>query len=440
VSFPRYPEYKDSGIDWLGTVPKHWGTGSMRWLTRRYSGGTPDKNNLEYWEQGTIPWLNSGAVNDRLIKEPSCLISREAFENSSAKWIPAGALVMALAGQGKTKGMVAQLSIPTTCNQSMAAIIPGAELDPRFLYWWLDSNYQNIRNLAGGDLRDGLNLELLGNIQCPLPQAREQEAIAAFLDKETAKIDALISEQEQLIALLKEKRQAAISHAVTKGLNPDAPMKDSGAEWFGKVPAHWTLGGLTRFIGPVVDYRGRTPMKVDEGVFLVTARNIRSGKIDYEASQEFVDLASASSLLARGAPEIGDVLFTMEAPLGQVAQIDRTDIALAQRIVKFRGHAGLMRNRFLMYWILGSACQARLETLATGSTALGIKASKLGMIECLCPPVNEQDAIAEYLDAESERVCSLTKEAENVISLLRERRTALISAAVTGMIDVRVSA
>jgi type I restriction enzyme S subunit len=143
-------------------VPTHWGTGSLRWLTRRYSGGTPDKTNLAYWEHGTIPWLNSGAVNDRVVKEPSTYITADAFSSSSAKWIPEGALVMALAGQGKTKGMVAQLAIRTTCNQSMAAIIPGAEVSGRFLFWWLDSNYKNIRNMAGGDLRDGLNLELLG--------------------------------------------------------------------------------------------------------------------------------------------------------------------------------------------------------------------------------------------------------------------------------------
>lgn len=182
MSFPRYPKYKDSGVAWLCEVPAHWSVGSVRWLTRRYSGGTPDKTNFAYWEEGTIPWLNSGAVNDRLINKPSTYITAEAFENSSAKWIPEGALVMALAGQGKTKGMVAQLAIPSTCNQSMAAIIPGPEIYARFLFWWLESNYQNIRNMAGGDLRDGLNLELLGNIPCPLAPPAEQTVIAAFLE------------------------------------------------------------------------------------------------------------------------------------------------------------------------------------------------------------------------------------------------------------------
>ncbi len=140
MSFPHYPSYKDSGVEWLGEVPQHWRVGSARWLTRRYSGGTPDKTKPEYWEDGTIPWLNSGAVNDRLIVEPSTYITDDAFANSSAKWIPKGALVMALAGQGKTKGMVAQLGIPTTCNQSMAAIIPTEDIEARFLFWWFDAS------------------------------------------------------------------------------------------------------------------------------------------------------------------------------------------------------------------------------------------------------------------------------------------------------------
>lgn len=244
MSLPRYSEYRKSGLNWAAEFPAHWGVVSLKWLCGRYSGGTPDKNKLQFWESGTIPWLNSGAVNDGRIYEPSAYITQEAFENSSAKWIPPGALVMALAGQGKTKGMVAQLMFASTCNQSMAAIVPGKRIKARCLYWWLVCNYQNIRNMAGGDLRDGLNLELLGAIPCPLPPLAEQTAIAAFLDRETTKIDLLIAEQEKLITLLSEKRQATISRAVTKGLNPEVQTKDSGVAWLGEVPSHWDVKKL----------------------------------------------------------------------------------------------------------------------------------------------------------------------------------------------------
>lgn len=164
AKYKTYPEYKDSGVEWCTALPLGWKRTNLRWLSSIYAGGTPSKNVIDYWENGTIPWINSGAVNQSYVTEPSTFISKAAFENSSAKWIPKGALVVALAGQGKTKGMVAQLGINTTCNQSMAAIVFYEKKLSRYIYWWLTSNYQNIRNMAGGDLRDGLNLELLGDI------------------------------------------------------------------------------------------------------------------------------------------------------------------------------------------------------------------------------------------------------------------------------------
>ena len=210
-----HPAMKNSDVEWLDKMPTHWRAAALRWMSKRYSGGTPDKGNDAYWEEGEIPWLNSGAVNDGYITEPSALITQDGFANSSAKWIPKGALVMALAGQGKTKGMVAQLGFQTTCNQSMAAIIPDHSLEPRYLFWWLSANYQNIRNMAGGDARDGLNLDLLGSIQCPLPTDIEQHAIVVYLDHETARIAQLTAKVGAVLSRLTEYRQALITSAVT---------------------------------------------------------------------------------------------------------------------------------------------------------------------------------------------------------------------------------
>ncbi len=248
MSFPRYERYRNSGVEWLPEIPEHWKAVKLKRLSRLYSGGTPDKTQQHYWENGTIPWLSSGEVNQGLITTPSTFITEEAFARSSAKWIPAGSLVMALAGQGKTKGTVAQLAFRCTCNQSMGVIVPDEIGRARFLYWWLTANYENIRNLAGGDLRDGLNLELVGNIACPVISSSEGAWIASFLDHETTKIDALIQEQQHLIELLKEKRQVVISNSVTRGLNPAAPMKESGIDWIGLVPGHWRIGRCGRHV------------------------------------------------------------------------------------------------------------------------------------------------------------------------------------------------
>lgn len=447
MKYATYNEYKPSPMAWLDQLPTHWNAGSLRWMSKRYAGGTPDKGNEAYWEDGEIPWINSGAVNDGYITQPSELITREGFANSSAKWIPKDALVMALAGRGKTKGMVAQLGIPTTCNQSMAALIPDHRFTPRYLYYWLTANYQNIRNLAGGEARDGLNLEMLGSIPCPVPPVDEQQAIVRFLDAKTAQIDALVAQKRQLIDKIKEKRQALIARTVTRGLPPEAAkasrlepkpeMKDSGVDWLGHLPTHWKVLPMTKYLSDMSDYRGKTPEKTDDGVFLVTARNVRMGYIDYESSQEYVAAEDYDEIMRRGLPKIGDILFTTEAPLGNVALVDREDIALAQRIIRFRMRRDFFHSRFTLYAMLADYFQSQLKSLSTGSTAEGLKASKLSVLRLVTPPVAEQQAIAAFLDTECRHMDGLLATTEMAIARLIEYRQSLVTSAVTGKIDVR---
>lgn len=447
MKYATYSKYKPSPMAWLDQLPTHWNAASLRWMSKRYAGGTPDKGNEAYWEDGDIPWINSGAVNDGYITQPSELITREGFANSSAKWIPKDALVMALAGQGKTKGMVAQLGIPTTCNQSMAALIPDHRLAPRYLYFWLTANYQNIRNLAGGEARDGLNLEMLGSIPCPVPPVDEQQTIARFLDAKTAQIDTLVAQKRQLIEKLKEKRQALIARTVTRGLPPEAAkasrlepkpeMKDSGVDWLGHLPTHWKVLPMTKYLSDMSDYRGKTPEKTDDGVFLVTARNVRMGYIDYESSQEYVAAEDYDEIMRRGLPKIGDILFTTEAPLGNVALVDREDIALAQRIIRFRMRRDFFHSRFTLYAMLADYFQSQLKSLSTGSTAEGLKASKLSVLRLVTPPVAEQQAIAAFLDTECRHMDGLLATTEMAIARLIEYRQSLVTSAVTGKIDVR---
>jgi len=447
MSLPRYPEYKNSGFDWATELPAHWGTASLKWLCQRYSGGTPDKNKLEFWEEGTIPWLNSGAVNDGRIYDASAYITQEAFENSSAKWIPPGALVMALAGQGKTKGMVAQLMFRSTCNQSMAALVPTDRINARCLYWWLTCNYQNIRNMAGGDLRDGLNLELLGAIPCPLPPIEEQAAIATFLDRETGKIDALIAEQEKLLALLAEKRQATISHAVTKGLNPDAPMKDSSVAWLGEVPEHW--GHSKKLLDLVTSHRHAfvngpfgsdllTSELVSEGVPVVYIRDIKeSGYIRVsewcvtkeKATQlEFCNAIPGDLVVAKvGDPPGLTAIYPEGEPEGIVTQ----DV-IRLRLDSAKSHSGYIR------WLLNSKYgQTAIDQISVESTRTRVGLGEYKQLRFFIPPLEEQRAISDFLDNEMGRLDALAAEASRAVDLLKERRSALIAAAVTGQIDVR---
>ncbi len=430
MKYPVYPEYKPSGVEWLGQVPKDWNSASLKWLSRRYSGGTPDKSNDTYWEDGTIPWLNSGAVNDGYIIEPSTYITCEGFLNSSAKWIPKDALVMALAGQGKTKGMVAQLGIRTTCNQSMAAIIPDHRLLPRFLYYWLASNYQNIRNLAGGEQRDGLNLDILGSITCPLVPLPNQIAIASFLDRETGCIDKLVAKNHQLTERLKEQRVALITRTVTRGLPADTAgeygvehhtrFKDSGIAWLGAIPGKWQILPIWQlyFLG-----RGRVISHEDiretPGIYPVySSQTENNGILGYLGTNDFdgdyvtwtTDGANAGTAFRRtGKFNCTNVCGTLRPK--DTRMIDNS----------FTTHALNIANaEYVRHDI-----NPKLMNNVIAKIKIGV------------PDISEQIAIISFLDLEIQKIDKLIEKVELTIERLKEYRTALITAAVTGKIDVR---
>ncbi len=438
--FPAYPQYVDGVIDWADSLPAAWSYLKLRWAASIYAGGTPSKNNLAFWENGTIPWLNSGSVNQGIVREVSAFITKAALENSSAKWIKRGSLVVALAGQGKTKGTVAQLDIDATCNQSMAAIVPSSKLQPRFLFWWLSSNYQNIRNMAGGDLRDGLNLELLGNIQCPLPTADEQTQIAKFLDYETAKIDALIAKQQQLIALLQEKRQAVISHAVTKGLNPAAPLRDSGVEWLGQVPAHWTVSQLKYNTSQMQTGPFGSQLHAEDyiqgGIPLVNPIHIINGRIIPESNCS-VD-SKTYERLARHKLHTGDIIFARRGELGRCAVVREEQDGWLCGSGSLRATLlDRLSPEYAFMLISSSGVRSELALESRGSTMDNLNTDTLGRVRLPVPPLDEQMAILRHIEEISGQFDKLEKLAVSQSELLHERRTALISAAVTGKIDVR---
>lgn len=441
MSLPKYPRYKDSGVEWLGEVPEHWQVKRIRLV----AAVNPSKSEIQQLDKATpVSFLPMESIGEdgRIEREREKPISEVEsgytyFRDGDvvlAKITPCfenrkGAFVTGLTngvGFGSTELIVAR---PRT-----------AQVDGLYLNLLFQSH--EFRSLgearmygAGGQKR--VPESFVRDFETAFPPITDQLSIVAFVNRETAKIEVLIAEQQRLIELLKEKRQAVISHAVTRGLDRDAPMLQSNVEVLAGIPYGWQLAGMTKYLRSVVDYRGRTPTKVEDGIFLLTARNIRDGSIDYSLSKEFIDPVEYESTMRRGVPALGDVVFTTEAPLGQVANLDRTDIAIAQRVIKFSGVRGVLDDFFLKYWIMGSYCQAELMRLATGSTAVGIKGSKLGQIPLLLPPIAEQTAIVRFLDATTRGLDALVIEAEHAIALLKERRTALISAAVTGKIDVR---
>jgi type I restriction enzyme S subunit len=276
----------------------------------------------------------------------------------------------------------------------------------------------------------------------PFPPIEEQKTITNFLDNETAKIDALIAEQQRLIELLKEKRQAVISFAVTKGLNPDAPMKDSGIGWLGEVPEHWKvtpIKSLAKLFGRI-GYRGYTTADIVEegaGAITLSPSNMSDGNISLHKSTYI------SWEKYHESPEIkvsyGDIVMVKTgSTLGKVSLVRQQDIpaiTINPQLVIFKNI--VCNPLFLFYSMLAARIQSEIEVNNTGSSIPTLTQECIGNLVIPLPSLDEQQTIATFLDGEIEKLNTLTAEAKRGIELLQERRTALISAAVTGKIDVR---
>ena len=422
--FYEYPDLKEvNGRQ----IPESWKMSKVKFIGE-YINGFAFKP--AHWADQGVPILRIQNLSDR-----SSEINRTSFVPPERYRVVKGDILISWSA---TLDVFQWDGEDAWLNQHIFRVEVNESNTSRHYFYWAAKWFMGELNEAShGSTMQHLTTDKFGGFNVPLPTLNEQQKIANFLDHETTKIDTLIEKQQQLIKLLKEKRQAVISHAVTKGLNPNAPMRDSGVEWLGEVPQHWIVAGFKKYLNKIVDYRGKTPEKRESGVFLVTARNIKNGQINYDVSREYVAYEEYDTIMSRGLPQVGEVLFTTEAPLGEVAQVDREDIALAQRIIKLDGCSGIVDNTFLKFFIMSEHFQQSLLTFASGSTALGIKAERLVYLRMLLPPFQEQKEICSHIELMCKKIDVLISKAESGISLLQERRTALISAAVTGKIDVR---
>ncbi len=325
------------------------------------------------------------------------------------------------------------------CGYHLAVVRPKKDkVDGRFLFRALQAEpvRHQFYQRANGVTRFGLSQSSIGKVQVPVPPLETQRAIAEFLDRKTAAIDALIQKKERLIELLQEKRQALITQAVTKGLDPGVPMKDSGIEWLGQIPAHWEVVQLRRGVSRFIDYRGKTPTKSSGGVPLITAGAIRDGVIDHSRAPEFIPEDSYDDWMRRGLPELGDVAITTEAPLGEVAQVADAEVAFAQRVILFKLDRSKLQGGYLRYFYLSLAGKSELLSRGTGSTAQGIRSDRLKGSLILLPSSDEQEQIVRFLDSRNDGFRPMLEAIVESTEHLREYRQALITNAVTGKLDL----
>ncbi len=436
MSFPRYPNYKPSGVEWLGEVPEHWDVNTLRRCAINVrTGGTPASQPPSCdLEQGYV-WYTPGDFGDSLRLTTSArLIPAAAIESGEVRIFPPRSVL--IVSIGATLGKVGFSEGESSANQQINAVIPNKRIDGYFLAFSLSIKVEEMRFLSNASTIGIMNQEKTKEIWLTVPPHLEQLHIAAFLDRETAKIDALVAEQQRLIELLKEKRQAVISHAVTKGLDPTVPMKPSGIEWLGDIPAHWEIRRLKHIspfiaVGIVVN---PSTFIADEGLPFIYGGDIREGVIDWVNARRI----SESSSQENGKTKLrsGDLLTVRVGAPGVTAVVPpECDGGNCASVMLIR--RGLFNSHWLCYLMNTRIVRFQVEVVQYGAAQEQFNIAHAVNFWMPTPPQTEQDKIVDYLESETEKFDTLTADAERAIELLQERRTALISAAVTGQIDVR---
>lgn len=453
MSFPRYPKYKDSGVEWLGEVPEGWEVTRLANLGdfSKGTGGTK----ADETDSG-VPCVRYGLLYSAYstkIETPVSFISETKRCDYTA--VLSGDLLFAASGEtleeiGKSAVVLLDDCV---CGGDVVIFRPEKRHghSSEFLGYLCDSAGVQTQKSAKGRGLTVMHIypTQLRDLHVPIPPPAEQTAIAAFLDRETAKIDGLVAEQRRLMELLKEKRQAVISHAVTKGLpaaearqaglNPAAPMKPSGIEWLGDVPEHWTIKLLKFDLDLVTSgSRGWAQYFSDDGELFFRITNIQRGHLEPDLSAPQYVTPPEGAEGERSRICIGDILISITADLGSVTVAPEILVGayVSQHVCLARPGTNLC-SRWAGYAMKADCSKVQFEASGYGGTKIQLSLGDIRNIQVALPPMPEQEIIAAYLDDECGKLDALITETLRAIDLLKERRTALISAAVTGQIDVR---
>ncbi len=440
--FKPYSSYKDSEVAWPGWIPAHWQVKRLKHLVTFMGGGTPSKEQVDYWS-GDIPWVSPKDMKTEVVRDAEDHITEEAVAVSATRVVGSGSVLMVVrSGILRHSIPVAINACRVALNQDMKALIPAPEASSTYLAAVIRGEQQGLLTQwrKEGATVESLEHDLIANTRFPVPPIAEQQAITAFLEGESAKIDSLVAKKERVIALLEEKRAALISHVAKRGLDSSVRTKESGVGWLGKIPAHWDvrrLKHLVRFVG------GGTPSKESLDYWSgeipwVSPKDMKtevlSGAEDHVTEEAVA--ASATRLVDTGA-----VLIVVRSGILRHSipvAINRCIVALNQDM-KALIPSSALSSEYLAALIRGEQQGLLVQWRKEGATVESLEHELIANTRCPVPPLAEQYAIAAFLMRETREIDDLVAKVDEAVDRLREFRTALISAAVTGKIDVRDS-
>jgi type I restriction enzyme S subunit len=454
VKLPPYRKYKRSGVEWFPDVPEHWipkrlKTGARCWVSNVDK--VPAENELPvrlcnytdvyYNERITpdMPLMETTATAEEIRKfhlEVDDVVITKDSEEWSDIAVPA---------------LVAKTADYLVCGYHLGITRPNAdELCGEYLLraFQACAVNQQFQVAATGVTRYGLPKSAIGDAWIPFPPPNEQRAIADFLDRETGKIDMLVGKKRELIEKLKEKRTALISRTVTRGLpaeaaagaglKPHPKLKPSGIEWLGEIPKHWEAAQLRRKT-TVLDCKHKTVSFVDDGIPVASIREVHGFEVDLSEANKTTEEEYLEMIEAGRDPRVGDIIYSRNATVGDAAQVTtKQRFCLGQDVCLIR--APKHHSRYFLYLFRSAPLMEQVESLMIGSTFRRINVGQIKAFWISAPPLPEQRAIADFLDRETTKIDKMIEKVETAIEKLQEYRTALITAAVTGKIDVRNAA
>ncbi len=454
-----YPAYKDSGVEWLGEIPAHWEVKRLKTIASVQLSNV-DKKSVEGQESVRLCNYVDVYYNEHITAKLDFMAATGTPEQVRRFSLRAGDVLITKDSESWTDiavPAVVTVDLPDTlCGYHLALVRPGAGCDGAFLARAFSAigPRDQFQVAANGITRFGLGGDAIRTGHFATPPVKEQRAIATFLDRETAKIDALVAKKERLIELLQEKRAALVTRAVTRGLlgmrpqeaalesgdaSPHSKFKDSGVEWLGEIPAHWEVKRLWHLTpsGRRIMYGIVLPgPNVDDGVPIVKGRDVSADRLRLDRLNRTT--FEIESGYVRSRLRGGDLVYAIRGSIGEVAVVpDELEGANLTQDAARIAYTPASQGRWLLYALKSAAVFAQLESGALGATIRGVNIRDLKRASLPVPGRAEQEAIARFLDDQAAKIDALEANIRDAINRLKEFRTALISAAVTGKIDVR---
>jgi type I restriction enzyme S subunit len=437
-----YEKYKISNLEWIGPVPQHWKVGAVKHCFKFKVGFTPPTSNDDFYDhENGFDWVTISDIDRKYIFESKNKISKKAIDVYSKEIVPAGSLLYSFK---LSVGKVAFAGKDIFTNEAIFSILPDDNLELSYYYYCLPTIliHNANENIYGAKI---FNQEVIKNSRLPIPPKEEQTKIAQYLDTQTATIDQLIQQKEKLIELLNEKRRAVINEAVTKGLNPNAKMKDSGIEWLGEIPDHWELRNMEivarkdrySITGGPFGSDLKNEEYTEEGVRIIQLQNIGVGEFrdDYKiyTSEEKADYLFSSNIFP------GEIIIAkMADPVARACIVPNTAsrFIMASDGIRLEIDKEKYNTKYIEYSINARYFNYQAELNSTGTTRLRIGLTTLKKLKLLLPSLKEQNEIVEYLETYNQYFLETSEKLDNQIEKLKEYRQSIISEAVTGKIDV----